>query len=391
MTNTLKHFYIDFHFSLTLDKLHRADVAQCKEPRRTDDGAAFVISLFCFCICTCGLTILYFSLYLHLWSHYFVFVLTFVVSLFVFAFLMSRFNLFCICQHPYYFSYLCSIFTAHHCHWLYLLLKSEHNHLLTSFFCIGAAKAAMSPYSIPSHETLLGPPGLPTLKYWDDFFIRRFVKTMNWDLWRLLSRRFVKKTTINLLRYVKIFQKNICDNNQFTSSSLLSCFWGGFLVVQSVSSWLEKQTFKLEESIVKILPRREVLFASSRQRQIQRQTHLPVVAQVAKSFKEVVVDTCHSDICRVVYICDDDSYSGLLVFHLSVVLLMKCIPSRYIWEDDSFSGYNVFSQDIFVRMILLRITRLRSFQLNRTLPRWMIDRYRKIFDNCKIRSQYWKW
>ena len=190
---------------------------------------------------------------------------------------------------------------------------------------------------------------------------------------------------------MKIFQKNICDNNQFTSSSLLSCFWGGFLVVQSVSSWFEKQTLKLEESIVKILPRREVLFASSRQRQIQRQTHLPVVAQVAKSFKEVVVDTCHSDICRVVYICDDDSYSGLLVFHLSVVLLMKCIPSRYIWEDDSFSGYNVFSQDIFVRMILLRITRLRSFQLNRTLPRWMIDRYRKIFDNCKIRSQYWKW
>ena len=128
-------------------------------------------------------------------------------------------------------------------------------------------------------------------------------------------------------------------------------------------------------------------FSSSR----QRQSHLPLVAQVAKSFKEVVVDTCHSDICRVVYICDDDSYSGLLVFHLSVVLLMKCIPSRYIWEDDSFSGYNVFSQDIFVRMILLRITRLRSFQLNRTLPRWMIDRYRKIFDNCKIRSQYWKW
>ena len=153
----------------------------------------------------------------------------------------------------------------------------------------------MSPYSIPSHETLLGPPGLPTLKYWDDFFIRRFVKTINWDLWRLLSRRFVKKNN----QFTKICE-DFSEEYLWKQSIHLQLF--AFLLLRRrfscpVCFILIGETNSQSRGIyctntAKISNcRKGGNFSSSR----QRQSHLPLVAQVAKSFKEVVVDACHSD------------------------------------------------------------------------------------------------
>ena len=158
----------------------------------------------------CGRTILY--LYLHLWFHYFVFV-------FVFALFISLFNLFCIYQ------------MSTSCHFSYLKI------IICSHLFSASVQQILLCLHIRSRPTRLcsPPPDFP-----------------RWSTEKTFHQKICGN---NQLRSVKTFFYKICENNQFTSSSLLSCFWGGILVVLSASSWLEKQTLKLEEAIAQILPR----------------------------------------------------------------------------------------------------------------------------------------